>query len=73
MNYKVLSSVLVLISCALSSEAYAACTVSESFTSIDINMAVGAVTVLPSDPVGKILVKKIHFVAIPTEEPPKSP
>ena len=58
MNYKVLSSVLVLISCALSSEAYAACTVSESFTSIDINMAVGAVTVLPSDPVGKILVKK---------------
>ena len=57
MNYKVLSSVLVLISCALSSEAYAVCTVNRNFTTVDISMAVGAVTVLPSDPVGKVLVK----------------
>lgn len=57
MNYKVLSSALLLIGSTLSSEAYAACTLSDGFTSTDINMAVGAVVVQPSDSVGKVLRK----------------
>ena len=63
MNYKVLSSTLAFIGFTLSSEAYAACTLNSSFTSKDINMAVGAVVVLPSDPVGKVLVKKTFPIA----------
>jgi type 1 fimbria pilin len=57
-KYKLLSGALLVIGYALSSETYAACTINNSMVTQDVNMALGRITVRPSDAVGSILLTR---------------
>lgn len=64
MSSRLLNSFLLLMSCVLSSEVYAACTANAGFLPVDIRMDVGRVVVRPSDPIGKVL-RKATFPITP--------
>lgn len=64
MSSRLLNSFLLLMSCVLSSEVYAACTANAGFLPVDIRMDVGRVVVRPSDPIGTVL-RKATFPITP--------
>lgn len=64
MKNKLISAALLGLSLSSINDAYALCTPSKGFTSIDISMDVGRVVVRPSDSVGKVL-RKATFPITP--------